>query len=521
MSTTILANLYRGLRSLWADTDGVLLPYVAVLLVVIVGTAALAIDGARYTSAQTQMQKAADALAIAGAAELDRLTTSTGRAYNAVMNTSQWQNQNTFTGTGGGADVTVANIRFLATLPASDSTAITSVLCSNNSCTAAQSVQARFIEVTVTPNTMSTIMPTRFINATMGPLVTSAQAIAGMDGVNCGLTPMFICNPFEQIGDSYDQATARLEAADVPGSSLRRQLIRLADHGPSGTWGPGDFGYLVPEPGTLPTDSCFPNAGDEIGKAMAMDRPLICVRQNGVDLLTGNANAAKDGLNTRFGIYPSGQLSNASCKTAYPPDKNVRKAWQGANWCQPGRNVGSDSGQNPTWPPGTNNASYGVDSCLLGNNSCSPNSNIGAASWDCAAYWAAAHPGVSVPSALSAGCTATATISRKDVYDYETDPANSARLTDPAAGTGETGSPDACTGTTTGTAGRRVLFVAIVNCRSSPVTIQSNAQNVPVAAFGKFFLTHPTTNQTKPYAEFMGLVDRGSGTIRDQVQLYR
>ena len=33
--------------------------------------------------------------------------------------------------------------------------------------------------------------------------------------------------------------------------------------------------------------------------------------------------------------------------------------------------------------------------------------------------------------------------------------------------------------------------------------------------------THAVTNQTKPYAEFQGLIDRGSNTVRDQVQLYR
>ena len=206
------------------------------------------------------MQKAADAYAIAGAAELDRLTTSTGRAYNAI--------QNRMAGTISGSDVitgnsvTVSNIRFLATLPASDTTAITAVLCLNNGCTTAQSVQARFVEVTVTPRAMSTILPVRFMDTTFGTTVTTgASAVAGRDGVSCGLTPMFICNPFEQTGDSYDQATSRLETANTD-ATFKSKLIRLADPGPSGTWGPGDFGYLVPEPGTLPTRiSSFPHGG--------------------------------------------------------------------------------------------------------------------------------------------------------------------------------------------------------------------------------------------------------------------
>ena len=72
------------LKRLWHDSDGIMLPYVTIMLVIFVGVGALALDGARATSLQTQLQKGADALAIAGAAELDRLTTSTSRATNAI-----------------------------------------------------------------------------------------------------------------------------------------------------------------------------------------------------------------------------------------------------------------------------------------------------------------------------------------------------------------------------------------------------------------------------------------------------
>ena len=70
MRATILANFYTALRSLWADTDGVILPYVTVMLVVFVGVSVLALDGGRYMSLQSQLQKGADALAIAGAGGL-------------------------------------------------------------------------------------------------------------------------------------------------------------------------------------------------------------------------------------------------------------------------------------------------------------------------------------------------------------------------------------------------------------------------------------------------------------------
>ena len=61
----------RMFKSLWQDTSGIMLPYVTVMLVVIIGGSLLAVDGARFMSLQTQMQAAADALALAGARELN------------------------------------------------------------------------------------------------------------------------------------------------------------------------------------------------------------------------------------------------------------------------------------------------------------------------------------------------------------------------------------------------------------------------------------------------------------------
>src|SRR3989440_3490593 len=71
-------------RALWSDTQGLILPYVTLMLVVIVGVSVLALDGARYMSLQTQLQSGADALALAGAAELDRTPTGIERANKAI-----------------------------------------------------------------------------------------------------------------------------------------------------------------------------------------------------------------------------------------------------------------------------------------------------------------------------------------------------------------------------------------------------------------------------------------------------
>jgi hypothetical protein len=68
---------------------------------------------------------------------------------------------------------------------------------------------------------------------------------------------------------------------------------------------------------------------------------------------------------------------------------------------------------------------------------------------------------------------------------------------------------------------RRDLNAAIINCGSSPVAVRSNARDVPVAGFGKFFLTLPGTARTSPYAEFLGLIQPTDSVNHDMVQLYR
>jgi Flp pilus assembly protein TadG len=59
-------RIARNARLFWDDTRGVILPYVTIMLVVVVGVAVLALDGARFMSLQTQLQNGADALALAG-----------------------------------------------------------------------------------------------------------------------------------------------------------------------------------------------------------------------------------------------------------------------------------------------------------------------------------------------------------------------------------------------------------------------------------------------------------------------
>src|SRR6266851_2044037 len=497
------AKFAQSIKAFWGDTDGIILPYVTMMLVVIVGVSVLALDGSRYMSLQTQIQSGADALALAGAAELDRTPTAIQRAINAIG--SLITNSSMF-GSGSGRNVQVRRIRFLGSLPVRDSDPI---LPGNET---GDPTQAAFVEITTEPIELPTILPALFFGGS-NVLTAGAQSVAGFDQVVCDFTPIFICNPFETQGMTYEQATQALVSASTDPAS-QRKLIRLAGtQKKSGAFSRGNFGYLTPTTGSLPADACGPITGGGIGQATAASRPPTCLRLSGVDLQPGNDQAAMDGLNTRFDIYANGFQS---CKANYVADANVRKGYTtlgNVNWCN-----ARPSGRN--WPiADAHGAAFPVDQNMILASEDDDQTQvldttvaIGNGIWDCASYWRVAHfagPGANRPPP---GCTSTATISRYSVYQYEFN-----YISDRSSGA-EIGAPQC---NPPGIKNRRVLNAAIINCSSSPVAVTHDARDVPVAAFGKFFLTLPATARAGPYAEFLRLIKPTDSVNHDMVQLYR
>src|SRR6266436_1883007 len=99
-----LANLA---RCFCADTQGLILPYVTMMLIVIIGVSVLALDGARYMSLQTQLQNGADALALPGAR-----TRAVRAIENLVANGTLFGQERR---------VQVLRVEFYSRLPADDS----------------------------------------------------------------------------------------------------------------------------------------------------------------------------------------------------------------------------------------------------------------------------------------------------------------------------------------------------------------------------------------------------------------
>lgn len=480
-----------------SDCSGVVLPYVAIMLIAIIGLAGLAIDSSRLMSVQTQLQNAADALALAGAAELDRRPDSIIRARAAIDNLIA----NPIVGAGNDRVAQVANVEFLRSLPVSQDLPISEANLTDDPTLAA------YVQVTVKPVSMLPLFPMS-MSAERRTIGVGAQAVAGYDQVVCNVTPLYVCNPFEAPGMTYYQATqALVEASQDPAS--QRRLIRLAGSA-NGAYTRGTTGYIAPDTGLLPAASCGPGAGYGIPQALAASQVRACFRLSAVNLLPSEDRPAMDGLNTRFDIYANGF---SSCRI-YAPDQNVRKGFTtvgNIHWC-------SAAPWGPGWPQASAPAGAAplpVDQNMVrGDGTFDTTIEVGNGVWNCAQYWSIAHavgPGKNSPPP---GCTATATISRYSVYTYEMNFLSDRSLS------AETGAPQCAP---PGENNRRVVVAAIVNCGSSPVPMHADAQAAPVAAFGRFFLVLPAESGTNgsPYAEFLGLVPRSDPLSSDLVELYR
>jgi Flp pilus assembly protein TadG len=573
------------------DTSGIILPYVAMLLTIFIGMSALALDLGRQMSLQTQMQSIADALALAGARELNQQAGAQTRATNA-MNALV---SNGLTGLGYGGSIT-HTVAFYSALPAAST--------GFGGTATASDINTKFVGVTVTPVTIGKTFSMIFTPS----LTAGAQAIAGFTAqAFCDIPPVFICNPYETAGNTDDAAaTAALRSA-LSNDAIKQRMLRMDTSQTS----PGHFGWLVPP------DGC--NGAACLKNWIAKTHPNTCYQTSTVDLNTGEKSNVADAFNVRFDIY-KGSLNYS---TDYAPSVNVRKGYNsGGNWCNsnpakpyyttlptnansivnttgstqsgsatlrktvinvPSADVTKITGMNLSLNPppvmiadpgnakipiGTNVSSVsGTTSIVMdaqANNPAATGVNLtvkfktsglpldknwtgicgggtclqGDGDWDCTNYWKLNHPTAGFPP----GCNSTPpTTSRYDVYRYEI--ANNLvndwsgngnpNTGGSSKGNGENGAPlcaGAGTGVDTSTGGkdRRLIFAAIINCSAQTaagkITGGATADNIPVAGFGKFFLSQPVgadgTNYI--YGEMSGLVGINDEVkILNQVQLYR
>jgi Flp pilus assembly protein TadG len=451
-------------RAFWDDTSGVILPYVTIMLVVIVGLSVLALDGARLMSLHTQLQNGADALALAGAAELDRLPDSETRARTAI---ERLLTNSTLFGSAASRTIAVSKIEFYSRVPASDASPMSA------GARATRPTNARFVSVTVRPVTLPTILPAAFFGGAK-TITAAASAVAGFDQVVCGVTPIYVCNPYETPGMSYDQATEALQHA-AANPADRGRLIRLRQYDGDAPYAAADYGFL--------TSSISGSDEASLIDSVAVVRPPVCFLQRGVNFRPGVVQSAREAFNVRFDIY-EGSMSDKYDDSNYRPAQNVRKGYVYPDACPTRR-----------WPTG------------------SPPDQVTGLPLD-RTYWQVNHRSDAGPSAMVDGGPAdnTDVPSRYRVYRYEIEQGLVGELGAPACYRG---------GDLSAVPDRRILHAAVINCQSLR-SVDEPHSNVPAAAFGKFFLTSPLAPaQTDLYVEMVGLVRPGDGVSFDVVQLYR
>lgn len=489
-------------KSFMLSTGGAFAIWAAVGMPVLVGGAALSVDVSRMYNLDEDLQSAADALSKAAAAELDQRPDSLTRAARAA--TTLVRNTQKF-GDGGAGQVGISRIRYLKSLPSNDYDAIL------NSETTLVPSEARYVEVTVVPQSVSTMFPTKLVSS-VTKVNLNARSVAGFDQGVCGVTPLFICNPYE--GKQKDIYTAMEERGE-----RRKQIILKTPGGKKAQHAPGNFGFVSVTGG---------NGGgaNALKDAIARDISPVCMsKSQGIVLQPGNVSSVADAFNTRFDIY-KGAFKNKKTDPAYAPAANVIKGWavkgnsrKPANACRTAPN-GSALGM-------PRDATH------------SANPRIGNGDWDFVEYMKVNHASASRLTINGTTyrfdykrhtVTPTDIPTRYEMYRWEIEYncVPGALTYGRYAVTPEEGLPQCHShGPSTTVADRRVIQVAVLNCQwleKQDVKMNGRSDPLPVETFVNVFLTEPMARgkNNAIYGEIVGPVISGTDAVaRDKVALTR
>ncbi|UTY46596.1 TadE/TadG family type IV pilus assembly protein [Sinorhizobium fredii] len=538
--------LCRAIKRFLDDDRGYVIPLTLGSMPLLLFFALFVIDVGRAGNLHTDLQNAVDAMALAGARELDGRDDAIDRANAAIMKLA---NSAAFKGGGDGwslgsrpvmvtYDPTKQNdpnstntvkVFYLRNIPADDDNRID---LSNPAYYPAGPNDASYAYVVARPQVMKTIFPLPVSRAS-AEINVSAEAVAVYRASACDVTPIYICNPYENAsGTNNDEATDLLHtnfaAGDLYGVQI--ELHSTSSSSP----GPGNFGFL----------STYGNGANVLAEALATGSPGVCYKQEALETKTGaNAGPVEAGLNTRFGLY-GGSFKSTSSDGRYRPARNVRSAQTqtgGANKIcsdyDPVKVGGAVGDVTKAVPLG-----YGASMNSLPGGKISSGND-----WQYGTFWNVAHPDRAVPttdtilsnhSSYPSPTGSPSQPSAYDVYRYELD--NSAMLNDPSAN-GERGTPllgGQCYGGpdlsnySDGDYGdRREIFAAVVNCKHeyNADRLTGHSTDTKAIAFARMFLTKPAIADSGVRYLSLEMIDitgkGGRGTLdeflREEAELVR
>jgi Flp pilus assembly protein TadG len=449
-------------RKLLRDRSGQALMMITIMLPVMLGFVGLAIEGGRFMMVDSQLQDLADAASLAGAKQLSGETGSIAAAKAAVNNTWAYKNSPWLANDGSSPSASqIASVHVCADISSSPCTDTT------------VDADAHYVQVTTTQRG---VIPAFLIAVgAINTNLTVATATAESQLVACNVQPLMLCNPSEP-----NEFTAN------PGD-----LFGFTATGNTGGYSPGDFSLLDPAGQTH-------SSAPQIANLLAASNPNFCYVDSVSPAQGQKTIDVASGVNVRFDINPTGNPKNMD----QTPAPNVIKG-DDTNKCLQSQNI-STTGKNPTltaanaMPLATGMTQIG--SSLQGGTFDSGNAG---------SYWTAHHGATGWP----AGAT------RYSVYSKELDGTYSF-----AGGTSAEAQSKAptCTGTAKGSADRRIISVAIVNCLSQNLSGNSN-KTVFSSKYADFFLVRPVANDNIIYAEFIRFMkpDSDGSKLKQIVQLVR
>lgn len=458
-------------RSLIRGEEGIALAFMLVALPAFVGLALLAIDISRGNNLHYDLQKAADALALAAAAELNGSPSAITRANAAlaevVANGARFADGGPTERFDFGGEANNVEVDYLCSIPADDDDPIDLRDCSVGGDRTTEPTLAQFAYVRISGANAQPI--TTLISASVlgRPRTVSlgAEAVAGFTAAVCDLAPIYICNPLEG-NPNYPHLYSLLQGEEMGGRMI---TSRYSDSDPfKGNYGFVDFG----------------SGASELAYGLAAKNPKGCAKV-GQPIITepGEMTKLNAALDTRFGINTGDwkQLVDSTDPTKdrsnWPPGVNVRTGYKSCS--EP------DKSRVGTTIEGF--AQLGRDRCLSANN-CAESAIVGDGVWDFNTYWAVNFPNLPRPNGWSNdGIMPT----RYEVYRYEIEQ----NLTSLDSLGGENGEPiEGCTDPVvqppTDTPDRRLLNGIIVDCEAQCADGHcSGSFTLNVNQFATFFIT--------------------------------
>jgi hypothetical protein len=288
----------------------------ALMATALVGVGALSLDLGRLFVLRSEMQNAADAAALAAAAEL---TGAPGARANAeaaarflLQHDSRFADIRPLLGD-------AIRLEFFCTIGSrydpNPAEATISDFCSNGEVDgrrpAANDREASYARVLLEPaDTGDAYSIALFflpvLNAALDSVQSrtflSARATGGQHFFACNFPPLLICNPFESQGLAFK------DVMPVGGQLLFQGL------GGSSSWAPGNFGWME-----NPAGSGAPNTA-----AMLANETLTgCTRPRFTTSQGSTSNVMSNALNTRYGIWSNPQFDGAASEAAYRAAPNI------------------------------------------------------------------------------------------------------------------------------------------------------------------------------------------------------